>query len=223
MKDVMPPPVATGGPASRRVRYCDAPRLADDDHSARHAETQPADDVELAAAWLTGDFTSTEQAEEDPRHFAIELHVRPIWRARDDAPWLYVEQAAAGSVDRPYRQRIYRIEATDDGVASIICALPGDPLGFAGMYEMPEASDELSPDDLLLREGCTVFLTRDGDSFVGSTRGEGCSSSLRRATYATSAVTMQADRLESWSGGYDEAGEQVWGAETGPYVFLRVD
>ena len=30
------------------------------------------------------------------------------------------------------------------------------------------------------------------------------------------------DRLLSWDRGFDAAGKQVWGAEKGPYEFLRV-
>ncbi|MEM7807223.1 MAG: chromophore lyase CpcT/CpeT [Planctomycetota bacterium] len=181
------------------------------------------DDVETVAAWLTGDFSSAEQAVEDGRYFAIELHVRPIWVGREDGPWLYVEQAAAQAVERPYRQRVYRILANEAQVASVVYTLPGDPLRFAGKYRTPEACDVLSPDDLVLREGCTVYLTREGNAFVGATRGAGCRSTLAGAAYATSEVALLADEITSWDRGYDQDGTQVWGAEAGPYVFKRLE
>ncbi len=183
----------------------------------------PSRVVATAATYLTGDFTSSAQAEADDRYFAIELHVRPIWQGRDDGPWLYVEQAAARAVERPYRQRIYRVAATEDGrVVSYVYTLPGDPLAYAGAYRAVEKFDELSPDDLTLRDGCGVYLTQEGQSFVGGTEGKGCASTLGGASYATSEVTLNRDQLQSWDRGFSADGEQVWGAEAGPYLFERM-
>ena len=72
------------------------------------------------------------------------------------------------------------------------------------------------------RGGCSIFLRADGPAFVGATRGEGCSSSLAGAAYATSEVTITRDVLTSWDRGFDAAGEQVWGATAGAYEFVRL-
>ena len=190
----------------------------------RIAATRPAGDVEVLADWLSGDFTSAEQAANDPRFFEITLRVRRIWATRDDGPWLYVEQAAAAAPDRPYRQRVYHVARADDGrLVSRVYTLPGDPLDFAGAWRDPARLDAVSPDDLTRRDGCAVYLTRDGDRFAGGTEGRGCESTLGGAAYATSEVAVFADRLESLDRGYDEAGGQVWGSEVGPYVFRRTD
>ena len=183
-----------------------------------------------AAEFLSGSFTSAAQAAADDDYFEIELHVARIWLDRDDGIWLYVEQAAASALDRPYRQRVYQVLPLEgDGgappadVVSKVYTLPGDPLAFAGAAYDPAKLDDISPDDLTLRAGCAVYLrqTENGD-FVGSTRGEGCQSSLAGAAYATSTVTLTADQLRSWDQGFNEEGEQVWGAVKGPYVFDRV-
>ena len=57
--------------------------------------------------------------------------------------------------------------------------------------------------------------------WAGSTQGKGCSSTLGGASYATSQVTVTPLELRSWDQGFDAAGKQVWGAEKGPYVFLK--
>ena len=73
------------------------------------------------------------------------------------------------------------------------------------------------------RECCSIWRERAGDAWVGATCGEGCSSSLAGASYATSEVTVTDEVLTSWDRGFDAAGEQVWGAEAGPYRFVKRD
>jgi hypothetical protein len=60
----------------------------------------------VAVAWMTGSFSSAEQAAADTNYFDIRLEIVPIWTTRADGHWLYVEQAAAGYLERPYRQRV---------------------------------------------------------------------------------------------------------------------
>lgn len=180
--------------------------------------------VEVLASWLTGSFSSAAQAERDPDHyFDIRLHMVPIWSGRADGPWLYVEQAAATSPERPYRQRVYHLVARPGGeVASEIYTLPGNPLSYAGGWTNPGRFDALSPDDLELREGCTMVLKRREDgAFAGGTTGTDCESRLHGATYATSEAVVTRDKLVSWDRGYDTDGQQVWGATEGGYVFIK--
>ena len=174
--------------------------------------------------WMTGSFSSAEQAGEDPDNFfPVVLEMVPIWTDRADGPWLYVEQAIESARDRPYRQRVYRLANPSPGVfTSDVYELP-DPGAFINMHTRPAAFDILAPEDLDLREGCTITLIYDGDRFTGATTGTGCASNLRGSSYATSEVDILPDRLLTWDRGFDDAGEQVWGATAGGYVFVRVD
>ncbi len=181
-----------------------------------------AGDLETLTGWMTGSFSSAAQAEADESYFDIRLEMVPIWEARDDGPWLYVEQAAAANLERPYRQRVYRLSEEAPGVfRSRVFAIP-DPLRFAGAWRDEDPLSELAPQDLEPRQGCDVLLLREDDSlFTGSTSGSACVSTLRGANYATSEVDVAADRITSWDRGFAADGEQVWGAERGPYVFLK--
>lgn len=173
---------------------------------------------------MTGSFSSLEQAKQDPDNYReIELHMVPIWTDRPDGPWLYVEQAAATARDKPYRQRVYRLEAAEAGVLiSRVYTLPEDPLRWAGQWKVEKPLADLKPEQLSERQGCEIELKRREDgSFVGSTRGRACPSDLRGASYATSEVTITHNVLESWDRGYDAEGKQVWGAEKGPYRFVK--
>jgi hypothetical protein len=175
------------------------------------------------ASWMTGSFSSEAQAAADPDgYFDIRLFMQPVWEERTDGPWLYVEQAAASALERPYRQRMYRLVEGEDGLRVDIYELPGDPLRFAGAWREAALLDGVAVEDLAPRSGCSVYLRRSGAGYEGSTLGEGCSSSLRGASYTTSFVTLTETSLTSWDRGFDASGEQVWGATEGPYRFLRV-
>ena len=184
----------------------------------------PGDDLATLIRWMTGSFSSVAQAEADDRYRDIRLEMVPIWTDRDDGSWLYVEQAAAAALDRPYRQRVYRVSEAEDGLfTSEVFSLP-DPAALAGAFRDPARLDALEPGDLSLREGCAVVLRiRKDGIFAGSTVGEGCASTLRGATYATSIVTVGPEGIESWDRGFDAEGNQVWGAEAGPYSFQRTE
>jgi hypothetical protein len=171
---------------------------------------------------MTGSFSSAAQAVEDPDFFDIRLEMVRIWPDSDEAVWLYVEQAAASSLDKPYRQRVYRLTPLPDGTfESKVFSIP-DPLRFAGDWRSDDPLAGVTPDDLEIREGCAVFLRwSDEGFFEGSTRDRECVSTLRGASYATSEVTVRFDAIVSWDRGFDVDGNQVWGAEKGGYVFLK--
>ncbi|GAB5520547.1 MAG: chromophore lyase CpcT/CpeT [Rhodothermales bacterium] len=183
--------------------------------------TVHAQDLDTLAGWMTGSFSSAAQAEADSvNYFDIRLEMVRIWPDAKDGIWLYVEQASASALDRPYRQRIYRVSEVEKSFTSAVYTFD-EPLTLAGVWRTPEAFARLSPADLTEREGCAVHLMWDGEAYTGSTHEAECSSNLRGASYATSVVTVQADRIVSWDQGFDAKGDQVWGAEHGGYVFLR--
>ena len=188
------------------------------------------DDYAELCRWLTGLFSSEKQARDDPQMFDIRLTMTRIWPERDDGYWLYVEQARADAVDAPYRQRVYQVVDLGSGeFESRVYTLPGADIQetirrFAGAGKDPSKLADVTPADLKLREGCSIYLKRDADGcFSGSTRGRGCPSSREGASYVTSEVRLSSDVLESWDRGWDESGKQVWGSVQGGYVFRRVD
>lgn len=191
--------------------------------SAVFAQTRATQkDLKLLVKWMTGDFSSLAQSQRDSDYFDIRLHIRPIWKSDKGNYWLYVEQATAAAENKPYRQRIYKVELDGDkGFKSIVYTLP-NPEKWAGAYKNPALFNTLKPAELSLRDGCTVYLERRADgTFAGSTRGEGCESTLRGAKYASSTVTITKKMLASWDQGFNDRGEQVWGALKGGYEFIK--
>ncbi|MEM6348545.1 MAG: chromophore lyase CpcT/CpeT [Bacteroidota bacterium] len=182
------------------------------------------DQTERLLTMMTGSFSSAAQAAVDTNFYDISLHMYPIWQKQYPGEhWLYVEQALRSQQDKPYRQRVYQIEKlANNQWRSVVYTIP-EQENFVLQWKTPEVYDQLKKEDLVLREGCAVFLSLQEDgSFAGKTRKGECSISLRGASYATSAVSVWADKISSWDQGFNEAGEQVWGATTGGYVFKRL-
>lgn len=161
---------------------------------------------------MSGAFSSQAQAERDPDFRDIRLHMVRLWAHDPEAVWLYVEQAAATSLEQPYRQRVYRLaHVGGDLYESRVYEFP-EPLRLAGAWREPGKLAVLTRAELVDRQGCAILLRRLPDgSFSGSTLGRLCSSSHRGATFATSEVTITSTRLVSWDRGFDAAGKHVWG------------
>ena len=182
------------------------------------------DDLSLLASYMQGSFSSDEQSQKDTTYFNIILHMKRIWHQRTDGIWIYAEQASATSADKPYRQRVYRLTQLSDGsIESAVFTFP-DPLKYAGEWKNDNPLEDLNPSKLTQRTGCSVFLVKNDDgSFSGSTKGKDCESELRNAKYATSEVTINKERMISWDRGFNDSGEQVWGAVKGGYIFKKLN
>ena len=180
------------------------------------------------ATWMDGSFSSEAQSQADQAYFDIRLHMHRIWEARTDGPWLYVEQARGDLLDKPYRQRIYRLSRRDQSTfVSDVYTLPEPVARFTGAWDPANPAskqfDTLTPADLTLLQGCGVVLkwSQDKQQFIGGTEGTDCASTRQGAKYTTSEIIFTKDLLTSWDRGFDAAGKQVWGAEKGGYQFER--
>lgn len=179
-------------------------------------------------SFVTGSFSSTEQSQADSSFIDIHLHIVPLWSDRTDGPWLYVEQAASTELEKPYRQRIYRLRRVNDSTVESTVYAFSEPLRFAQAWKtatplVPFKLGDLTPDSLIERTGCSILLRPSGDTlFWGSTDGANCTSDLRGAAYATSEVRISRTGLTSWDRGFDSIGVQVWGSTNGPYKFVKM-
>jgi len=179
-------------------------------------------DLDNLQAMMIGSYDSSAQEAADSTYYNISLHMYPIWENRNDGKYLYVEQALASMQDRPYRQRVYKLEKLNDGrLASFVYTLKSDSL-FIGKWNEPSYFDKFGLSILDEREGCEVILNKNQSGYEGSTQDDRCKSTLRGASYATSIVSMSANKITSWDQGFDDKGKQVWGATKGPYIFVKL-
>ncbi|MEM9934106.1 MAG: chromophore lyase CpcT/CpeT, partial [Bacteroidota bacterium] len=127
----------------------------------------------------------------------------PIWPESGER-WLYVEQAMVSEQDKPYRQRVYKIEGIElNRFQSIVYTLENDSL-FVGKWNDAAFFDQFTPSILSEREGCAVVLDKMGEEmYAGSTLDKDCKSTLRGATYATSSVSVTPTSIQSWDRGFN--------------------
>jgi hypothetical protein len=140
---------------------------------------------------------------------------------RNNKFYLYVEQAMAEKPDSPYRQRIYEVEQMNDTLyVSWIYLLP-NAKRFIGKKGSDPIFSQIA-DSLLIKAGCEVFLRPQPDgSYTGGTLNRNCPSDRSGATWTSSEVVLTPGRMVSWDRGWNDAGEQVWGAVKGGYIFIR--
>jgi hypothetical protein len=171
--------------------------------------------------WMTGEFDSSEQANADTAFYNISLKMTRIWHNQPNGIWLYVEQAVAETPEKPYRQRIYFLsETNDDEFTSDVYLIP-EEVNYIGAWKTPGAFDNLTPFNLNYKSGCAVFLFYDGFQYGGKTNEKSCKSDMRGAAYATSEVVLTATEIHTWDRGMNVDGKQVWGSESGHYIFKK--
>ncbi len=189
-------------------------------YNAKAAENQT--ELEKLVDWMSGSFHNGHQSATDTSFIHINLEMVPIWQSSDKGHWLYVEQALYKMKDKPYRQRVYQLFEDEEGkINSKVFALPEEDR-YVNKGVDPSFFDNLSPEDLIVREGCTVFMESQGDFFLGSTNDSDCKSDFKGASYATAKVRVFEERLISWDQGFDKDGNQVWGATKSGYIFDKL-
>jgi CpeT protein len=205
------------------------PADAGDPITADAGDTTPADagdtpNAEVADRlfrYLIGKFDSTAQAATNSQYFEIQLYACAV-DAPDIGPRvMYVEQATLSRLSQPYRQRVYVVEpgASDDEAISRVYTVANEASWVGACDESTPRT--INAGQITERAGCAVYLKWQDNQFDGGTRGASCRSTLSGASHATSEVTMDLAEIRSWDRGYNGQNQQVWGAEAGPYVFVR--
>lgn len=180
---------------------------------------------EQLCQYMTGHFSSAAQSKQDSDYYDIRLRMTPIWPDRTDGFWLYVEQAMATALDKPYRQRIYQVVALSDTTFESRVYDFEEPLQYANAWQDIKRLDALRDGKLQLRDGCAILLQYHpaDQTYTGKTGDSSCPSALRGASYATSEVRIDAAGMVSWDRGWDANGKQVWGAVKEGYHFVKQD
>ena len=173
------------------------------------------------ARLLIGEFSSKEQSLQDTTYLNIHLSMSRIWDEDKSAIWLYVEQAMDAKREKPYRQRVYKLNhPRKDIFTSEIYTLKNQER-FIGLQNDPTKRTMITPDMIELKDGCTVTMNKSIGIYIGGTDADKCPSDLRGASYATTKISLKENVLESWDQGFDKNGVQVWGAIKGGYIFVR--
>ena len=157
---------------------------------------------------LRGTFDSEEQSREQPTYYAISLVTCQIEAPELGDDVLYVEQAVMDTPEAPYRQRLYVIETVDDTTALSRVFELTDPDAWIGTCS-GDAVPSAGAGDAEEKVGCAVEMVISGEQLVGGTVGTDCATDLNGADHATSEITLDAERLESWDRGFFADGAQA--------------
>jgi hypothetical protein len=183
--------------------------------------TQSQRSLEQFANTLIGNYSSKAQSIQDTSYFHISLVMTRVWPERTDGIWLYVEQAMASNLAKPYRQRVYKLSQISSNAFRSDIYMIKDALSFAGLRDDGTKRSNLTFEKIDLKDGCEVILTKKGNMYSGGTIADHCPSDLKGAKYATTKIKLKKGELISWDQGFNANGEQVWGATKGGYIFVK--
>lgn len=185
-------------------------------------DKKPSVTVETLAEYMEGSFSSENQSKQDTTYFHITLDMKKVPLKNNEGVWLYVEQTAASTPNKPYRQRFYHLEQLNDSTFTSSIYSMENPKEYIGGHNDVSIFKDFSIEKLTQLEGCALKLTYRNGIFEGETKEGACKNSWGEATYATSEVRVEKEKMISWDRGWNNAKEQVWGAEKGGYIFDKI-
>jgi hypothetical protein len=176
------------------------------------------------ARMLSGSFSNQAQAFENPPLYGnILVRIRPIPHLQPCS--LLLEQAYAIVPNEPYRVRVLRPGYLEDGRLSILNYAICSPERFYGAVEAPSRIAELAEADLKLLSGCTYWVDKTSEGFVGKVE-PGCNCKVSRKgrdSYLLSEFELTPQSMQTIDRGYDPVThERLWGSIAGPFRFEKL-
>jgi CpeT protein len=189
--------------------------------------------VKTMVRWMTGSFDTFQQVDRDEeenaayRHIRALLHVMPveITGLGEGTAALYVENAAAETRHKPYRQRVYLLTEAADGKISVEIYKIKNQDAVVNAYKNPQVLKNLTLDGMMKEPGCDMIFERvKADLFRGSGGGQKtCRTTLRGATHTVSNTELTPSMIINLDQGFDDAGAHKWGPPTGTigHIFIK--
>jgi len=183
--------------------------------------------LQTLAEYLIGEFDNQAQARESPTWFVhLRLWQRSIQLFED--PTIFAEQSNVLKLDQPYRQRLLRLQETEDGLKVQYYQFK-DPSLVKGAGQRPELLDRFTQEDIELLPGCTLNVAvksiAQGYHFVASPPSDSrCVFSLQGSTIQVAlGFEAMSERFLSYDKGIDpETQQPIWGALMGAYEFQKI-
>ncbi|MBO1346093.1 MAG: chromophore lyase CpcT/CpeT [Hormoscilla sp. GUM202] len=99
---------------------------------------------------------------------------------------------------------------------------PPSPAHLVGLCNRPEPQRVVSSSEIG-NPICSVFLSPEGDRYIGQTQPGGCPTNYRGAVKITNRIILHSEGMDTTDRGFDAQGNQVWGATDSTYQFRWVD
>jgi hypothetical protein len=151
--------------------------------ASTNTETNSSKDPALQefARMLIGEFSSKEQSLQDTTYLNIHLSMSRIWEEDRSAIWLYVEQAMDAKREKPYRQRVYKLNHPGKDIFTSDIYTLKNQERFIGLQNDATKRNALTPEMIELKDGCTVTMNKMIGNYIGGTDADKCPSDLRGA------------------------------------------
>lgn len=181
-------------------------------------------EIQTLAKWMSGSFDTFEQVDADEeadakyRHIRTILHVQPVEIAGlTDAIALYVENQAAESRTKPYRQRVYVLKRGADNKIIIEIHRIKNQEQLVNAFKNPALLKNLTLENLTLEPGCNMTFERVNKNLFKGSAGanKSCKSTLRGATHTVSNTELTPTNLTNLDQGFDDEGNHKWGPPPG--------
>ncbi|XP_044503640.1 chromophore lyase CRL, chloroplastic isoform X2 [Mangifera indica] len=183
------------------------------------------DHARIVADSLTG-----EKASRDPdNYFNIRMVTCPAAEMVDGSKVLYFEQAFWRTPQKPFRQRFYMVKPCPK---ELKCDVEVSSFAIREVEEYKNFCDRSKdqrplPEEAIgdIGEHLTTIYLKHCDRgkrclYEGSSPPGGFPNSWNGATHCTSELAvLKNNEIHAWDRGYDDDGNQVWGAKEGPYEF----
>jgi hypothetical protein len=191
------------------------------------ASTPPADEafVQQLVTQLAGSYDNLAQSRASPEHPALRLVVAPVQAPIVGDHVFYVQEMAADDARRVLAQHLLVLNPVPGREQALLTQADfAEPLRWRDGHANRDLFRSLLPQDLRLRPGCDLLVTRKDAGFTGAT-GAGCrgsASATGEAVKVDQRITVDVDGVALFEQQRDAAGQLVRGGEADPwYRFAR--
>jgi hypothetical protein len=191
------------------------------------ASTPPADEafVQQLLVQLAGSYDNLAQSRASPEHTALRLVVAPVQAPIVGDHVFYVQEMAADDARRVLAQHLFVLNPVPGRQQALLTQADfSEPLRWRDGHANRDLFRSLLPQDLRLRPGCDLLVTRKDGGFTAAT-GSGCRGSASgsgEAVKVDQRITMDVDGIALFEQQRDAAGQLVLGGEADPwYRFAR--
>jgi hypothetical protein len=188
-------------------------------------------EITALARYLAGEFDNREQALAEPVWYVhLRLWQRPVALFTEDSLTLFAEQANIIYLDKPYRQRIMRLQQSHpDAPIQVQYYMPKDPDALAGGGSNPDLLNTLTPDQLELLSGCILTVkhqqlapNRWKFSALPPADARCCFTYRGNTIQVDLGFNATAEEFLSYDKGIEpETGKATWGAILRPYLYTK--
>lgn len=182
----------------------------------------PVNHLDAVVEHLEGIMTASVQVAEKPT-IQVQMTTCQVNVPENDdsnSVFLYQEQGIVGRLDKPYRQRFLEI-TTSEEADNLVYSHSYKPSNLEQWTNFCNSETRTASQTQLGELICTVTLKPFLSVYAGKTQSGGCPAQVRGAVKITNQIVLHQDGMDTWDRGFDEWGNQVWGAKDRAYQFRR--